>query len=75
MLYTEKDSIRTIWEFINMSFQEMSEEILDLYHNVHEEMMEINVLCKKIATLPISESKDITIRYVLGCYSARYQVT
>ena len=62
LFYSEKGSVRLIWEYTIMSFQDTTEEILEAYKEFHDKLVELNVFYNKNGALSVSEIKS-TIKF------------
>ena len=49
----------SMWEYINMGFQDMSEDILDAYKDSPNKLVKLFGLYKNNGTVPVSEKQEI----------------
>ena len=63
MFFSDRDSVRLMWEYINMGFQKMSTEILEASEDSHIKMQELNSIYRRISTLSISATKEIIVLF------------
>ena len=50
IFYSDRDNVRVMWEYINMSFQDMSAEILHAFEDSHVKLQELNRTKKVTST-------------------------
>ena len=46
LFFSDRDCVRTMWEYRNMVFQDMSKEILEAYEHSQQKMLELNDIQK-----------------------------
>ena len=59
LFYSDKGSVRFMWEYTHMGFQDMQKEILESYEHSHAKLLELNKFYKRISTLPTSQIKEM----------------
>ena len=63
LFFSDRDSVRLMWEYINMGFQKMSTEILEASEDSHIKMQELNSIYNRTSTLRTKAKKKMIVLF------------